>query len=190
MRKILSLILFISMFCMFSCKNKDKHTVDVPLPYEFADDTLIKYIKLFQEEYKDKIDKLVNKPFYYKHDKEYPPRPYIKIIYNHNDGNFSLDDDTDIFMIWYSTDFYYSDNTDYGILIYVDNVPCIISRTALLERRTALSPLLTYDYLKNIQSTYKYGFGEGIMEIHGFSMEWELTYKNGEFVSLEINNNY
>ena len=188
MQKILSLLLFISAFCMFSCKSKDKHTVEVPLPYEFADDTLIKYIKLFQEEYKDEVDKLVNKP-YTKKDKEYPPRPYIKIIYNHNDGHYSHDDDTDIFMIWYSTDFYYSENVDHGILIYVDNVPCIISRTALLDR-TALSPLLTDDYLKNIQSTYKYGLANGIVDILGFSNAWDLTYKNGEFVSLEINNNY
>lgn len=183
MRKILSLILFISVFCMFSCKTKDKHTVDVPLPYEFADDTLIKYIKLYQQEYKDKVDKLVNKT-YSKEDKEYPPRPYIKIVYNHNDGNYSHDDDTDIFMIWYSTALSFN-MEDHGILIYVDNVPCIISRTALLER-AALSPLLTNDYLQNIQSTYKYGSADGIMWIHGFSKAWELTYKNGEFVSLEI----
>ena len=182
MRKTLSLILFISVFCMFSCKSKDKHTVEVPLPYEFADDTLIKYIKLFQEEYKDEVDKLVNKP-YTKKDKEYPPRPYIKIVYNHNDGHYSHDDDTDIFMIWYSTDFYYSENVDHGILIYVDNVPCIINRTAL-------SPSLTYDYIQNIMSTYKYGLANGIVEIIGFSDAWELTYKNGEFVSLEIENNY
>ena len=178
MRKILSLILFVSLFCMFSCKTKDKHTVDVPLPYEFADDTLIKYIKLFQEEYKDKVDKLVNKPFYYKHDKEYPPRPYINISYKHNN-------DTDLFVIYYNTGFHYHPNALYGILIYVDNVPCIISRTALLER-AALSPLLTNDYLQNIQSTYKYGLAKGAVWIHGFSKAWELTYKNGEFVSLEI----
>ena len=185
MQKILSLLLFISVFCMFSCKSKDKHAVEVPLPYEFADDTLIKYIKLFHEEYKDKVDKVVNKPFYRKEDKEYPPRPYIGIYYNHNDGYISHDDDTDIFMIYYDTDFYYSDNYDYGIIIYVDNVPCIIHRAAFLKWRTALSPLLTDDYLKSIQSTYKYGFGEGIREIHGFSEWWYLTYKNGEFVSLE-----
>ena len=171
---------------MFSCKTKDKHTVEVPLPYEFADDTLIKYIKLYQQEYKDKVDKLVNKT-YSKVDKEYPPRPYIKIVYNHNDGHYSHDDDTDIFMIWYSTDMSFF--KDHGILIYVDNVPCIISRTALLER-VALSPLLTDDYLQNIQSTYKYGLAKGSVWIHGFSKAWELTYKNGEFVSLEIENNY
>ena len=176
MRKFLSLLLFISVFCMFSCKTKDKHTVDVPLPYEFADDTLIKYIKLFQEEYKDKVDKLVNKPFYYKHDKEYPPRPYINISYKHNN-------DTDLFVIYYNTGFHYHPNALYGILIYVDNVPCIINRTAL-------SPSLTYDYIQNIMSTYKYGLANGIVEIIGFSDAWELTYKNGEFVSLEIKNNY
>lgn len=183
MRKTLSLILFISVFCMFSCKTKDKHAIEVPLPYEFADDTLIKYIKLYQQEYKDKVDKLINKP-YSKEDKEYPPRPYIKIVYNHNDGHYSHDDDTDIFMIWYSTALSFI-KEDHGILIYVDNVPCIISRTALLER-AALSPLLTDDYLQNIQSTYKYGLADGIMWIHGFSKAWNLTYKNGEFVSLEI----
>ncbi len=184
MKKILSIILFASVFCMFSCKTKDKHTVEVPLPYEFADDTLIKYIKLFQEEYKDKIDQLVNKP-YDKTDKEYPPRPYIGIYYNHNDGNYSHDDDTDIFMIYYNTDFHYSENKYYGIIIYVDNVPCIIHRAAFLDR-TALSPLLADDYLQNIQSTYKYGLANGIVILHGFSKWWSLTYKNGEFVSLEI----
>lgn len=182
MRKFLSLLLFISVFCMFSCKTKDKHTVEVPLPYEFADDTLIKYIKLYQQEYKDKVDELVNKP-YTKENKEYPPRPHIKIIYNHNDGHYSHDDDTDIFMIWYSTDLSFF--MDYGIVIYVDNVPCVISRTALLER-VSLSPLLTDGYLQNIQSTYKYGLAKGSVWIHGFSKAWNLTYKNGEFVSLEI----
>ena len=171
MRKILSLILFISVFCMSSCKKADKPTVDVPLPYEFADDTLVKYIKLFQEEYKDKIAELFNKHF----DEEYPPRPYINISYKHNN-------DTDLFVIFYSTDFHYH-NVLYGILIYVDNVPCIINRTSF-------SPLLTDDYLKNIQSTYKYGFAKGSILILGFSKAWELTYKNGEFVSLKIKNNY
>ena len=171
MRKILSIILFVSTFCMISCKGTDKHTVEVPLPYEFADDTLVKYIKLFQKEYKDKIAKLLNRP-HYKEDELYPPRPYISIDYSHND-------DTDLFIIYYNTCFHTSFNVNYGIIIYVDNIPCII-------HRTDLSPLLADDYLKIIQSTYKNGLENGLLWINGFSQFWYLTYKNGEFVSLEI----
>ena len=170
MRKILSLLLFVAAFCILSCKRTDKHTVEVPLPYEFANDTLVKYVKLFHEEYKDKITKLLNNSRY-KMDGIYP-RPYISIDYSNNN-------DTDLFIIYYNTCFHTSFNINYGIIIYVDNIPCII-------HRTALAPLLAEDYLNNIQNTYKNGLGNGLLWIHGFSKFWYLIYNNGEFVSLEI----
>jgi hypothetical protein len=157
---------------MFSCKRTDKHTVEVPLPYEFADDTLIKYVRLYHEEYKDKIVKLLNNP-YNKLDGIYP-RPFISIAYYHNN-------DTDLFIIHCDTWFDVRGREFYGILIYIDNIPCIIERT-----RSNLSPLLADNYLEKIQNTYKKGPNNSSLWIHGFSKFWYLTFKNGEFVSLEI----
>lgn len=171
MKKVLLIVFAILSVFLFSCKGSDDKDTDLPCLYEFANDTLIHYIK----EYHTYCKPHIRKSRMYCKDNSAYFNPYISVKYCNKCGK-------QVFLLLCAFDLSEDmSNDECGCYIKLDDIICVVTSD---DNQMAASK----SYWDKIENSYN---NDEECKYYMWVTDgpcWCLTFMDGKLISIDKGN--